>query len=58
MKRKNEKGYGDTFLAFHVFIYTRLQIYTEEIYTPVKKCTSYKYLPYKLQCRSEDVFPP
>ena len=29
-----------------------LQIYTVETGTSLKKCTSYKYLPYTLQCRS------
>ena len=32
-----------------------LQIYTLETWTPVKKCKSYKYLPYTLKCRSVDV---
>ena len=32
-----------------------LQIYTEETGTPIKKCKSYKYLPYTLQCTSVDV---
>ena len=31
-----------------------LQIYTVETGTPVKKCKSYKYLPYTLQFRSVD----
>ena len=30
-------------------------MYTVETGTPVKKCTSYKYLSYILQCRSVDV---
>ena len=32
-----------------------LQIYTVETGTPIKKCKSYNYLPYTLQCRSVDV---
>ena len=33
-----------------VNIYTANIIYTVETGTPVKKCTSYKHLPYTLQC--------
>ena len=32
-----------------------MRIYTVETGTPFKKCKSYKYLPYTLQCRSVDV---
>ena len=32
-----------------------LQIYTVETGTPVKKCKSYKHLPYSLKYRSVDV---
>ena len=51
----SEEG-GDSYCTRVRLWFNTLQIHTTgETGTPAKKCKSYKYLPYTLQCRSVDV---
>ena len=44
------------YFSHNLKYFSALQIYTVETGTPVKKCKSYKYLPYTfIQCRSVDI---